>query len=153
MFSLAIDMLSGLVRNSSLAVNEYSVMSLNEFGTGPVGIGLLIVVIVVPLLVTVYCVRNCCCRLNRCCKPKEGLITSVTDLTKIKPKRKGLKRFLLPRKADKEVSPSKQKKMTRSDSYYDMETPNPAAATETEKETPLFIRRTQEGLKIYTDTD
>ena len=129
-------------------------MSLNEFGFGPIGLGLMITAVVVPLLVALYCVRNWCCAINRCCSPKKDRASSLTDLAPIKTKRRGLKRFLLPRRSDKDASSKQQRTASPEDTTcYDIETPKPAGVTVEEREVPLYTKRTPEGLKIYTETD
>ena len=154
MFGPAIDIVRQLISGGqSRSVNEYSVMNLNEFGYGPLGIGLMVTAVVIPLLVTLYCVRNWCCAINRCCSSKENRAPSLTDLAPSKTKRKGSKRFWLPKRSDKDTS--KQQRMTSPEdtTCYDIETPTPAGATVEEGEVPLYNKQMPMGLKIYAETD
>ena len=153
MFGPAIELVRQLIAGGgSKSVNEYSIMNLNEFGGfRPIGLDLMITAVVVPTLVALYCLRNWCCACTKCCSPKKERTSSLTDSTPIKSKKRGLKRFLLPRRSDKEAGSKQQRTASPEDTIrYDIEAPTGVAE---EKEVPLFIRRAPEGLKIYTDAD
>ena len=79
------------------AVTEYSIFSfsLNEFGSGPIGLAVAAMVCIIPLVCLGCCVHYCCCSCSKllCCKKSKELKDPETPEQKA-----GWRRCFFPKK-------------------------------------------------------